>query len=89
MTFYGFLQLPDGLEWNPDSPAYTTITITIKAAPGSPDDSNNDNGSKPAADNSSDTGDSSSLAPWIALMLLAGAGITGAGFYSRRKRANE
>ena len=89
VTLYGFLQLPDGLEWNPDSPAYTTITITIKAAPGSPDDSNNDNGSKPAADNSSDTGDSSSLAPWIALMLLAGSGITGAGFYTRRKRTNE
>ena len=89
VTLYGFLQLPDGLEWNPDSPAYTTITITIKAAPGSPDDSNNDNGSKPAADNSSKTGDSTSLAPWIALMFLAGAGITGAGFYSRRKRTNE
>ena len=74
-----------------------TLTVTCefpatKAAPGTSDDSNNDNGSKPAADNAdknADTGDSSSLSHWIALMLLAGAGITGAGFYSRRKRTNE
>ena len=73
-----------------------TLTVTCefpatKAAPGTSDDSNNDNGSKPAADNAdknADTGDSTSLAPWIALMLLAGAGITGTTIYARRKRTN-
>ena len=81
--------------------ATTTFVIEEKAAPVDPDDnnkgnsSNKDNDSKTdtedvmAPEDSSKTGDSTSLAPWIALMFLAGAGITGAGFYSRRKRTNE
>ena len=86
-TLYGFLQLPDGLEWNPDIPAYTTITITIKAASGTSDDSDND--SKADAEDSVKTGDNANLALWLALMLLAGAGITGTTLYTRRKRTNE
>lgn len=103
VTLYGILQLPDGLEWNSDVPAYTTITITIKAAPGTSDDSNkdndskidvtdnsnNDNDSKADAEDSVKTGDDANLALWLALMLLAGAGITGATLYTRRKRTNE
>lgn len=35
------------------------------------------------------TGDDTSLALWLALMLLSGAGITGVTAYARRKRTNE
>ena len=103
VTLYGFLKLPDGLEWNSDGPAYTTITITIKAAPGTSadsnkdnnskidvtDDSNNDNDSKADAEDSAQTGDDTNLALWITLMLLSVAGITGVTAYNRRKRTNE
>lgn len=103
VTLYGILQLPDGLEGNSDGPAYTTITITIKAAPGTsddsnkdndskidvPDDSNNDNESKADAEDSVKTGDNANLALWLALMILSGAGITGTTLYTRRKRTNE
>ena len=44
---------------------------------------------KPAADNSSDTGDSTSLPLLIGLMLLSIAGITGMTGCRRRKRADE
>ncbi|MDD6042540.1 MAG: DUF6273 domain-containing protein, partial [Eubacteriaceae bacterium] len=37
VTLFGFLQLPDAFEHNSDGPATTTITITIKAAPGTSD----------------------------------------------------
>ena len=87
VTLYGTLQLPDAIEGkNPDVPAVTTITITIKAAPAAPDDSNN---TKPASDNSSDTGDSTNLPLLIGLMLLSIAGITGVTGYRRRKRIDE
>ena len=86
VKLYGILQLPDAFEENPDEPAATTITITIKAAPAAPDDSNN---TKPASDNSSDTGDSTNLPLLIGLMLLSIAGITGVTGYRRRKRIDE
>ena len=87
VTLYGTLQLPDAIEGkNPDGPAMTTIDITIKAAPTAPDDSNN---TKPASDNSSDTGDSTNLPLLIGLMLLSIAGITGVTGYRRRKRIDE
>ncbi|MDD5824067.1 MAG: ubiquitin-like protein [Firmicutes bacterium] len=86
VTLYGFLQLPDGLEWNSDGPAYTTINITIKAAPGTSDDSDKDSESDK---DSVKTGDNANLALWIALMLLSGAGITGTAVYTRRKRTKE
>ena len=44
---------------------------------------------KPAADNSSDTGDNTSLPLLIGLMLLSIAGITGMTGCRRRKRADE
>ena len=97
------MQLPDAFEHNSDGPATTTITITIKAAPGTSDDSNNnddskidttndsnnDNDSKTDAEDSAKTGDDANLALWLALMLLSGAGITGTAVYTRRKRTNE
>ena len=86
VKLYGILQLPDAFEENPDEPAATTITITIKAAPAAPDDSNN---TKPASDNSSDTVDSTNLPLLIGLMLLSIAGITGVTGYRRRKRIDE
>lgn len=95
VTLFGFLQLPDAFEHNSDGPATTTITITIKAAPGTSDDSNKDNssnkdnGSKADAEDSAKTGDDTNLALWLALMILAGAGITGTAVYTRRKRTNE
>lgn len=95
VTLFGFLQLPDAFEHNSDGPATTTITITIKAAPGTSDDSNKDNssnkdnGSKTDAEDSAKTGDDTNLALWFTLMLLSGAGITGVTVYTRRKRTNE
>ncbi|MGN0720385.1 MAG: hypothetical protein ACI4LZ_00345, partial [Anaerovoracaceae bacterium] len=95
VTLFGFLQLPDAFEHNSDGPATTTITITIKAAPGTSDDSNKDNssnkdnGSKADAEDSAKTGDDTNLVLWLALMLLSGAGITGVTAYTRRKRTNE
>ena len=41
------------------------------------------------ADKNAKTGDDTNLALWLALMLLAGAGITGTTIYTRRKRTNE
>ena len=41
------------------------------------------------ADKNAKTGDDTNLALWLALMLLAGAGITGVTAYTRRKRTNE
>lgn len=87
VTLLGFLQLPDAFEHHSDGPATTTITITIKAAPGTSDDSEND--SKADAEDSAKTGDDTNLALWLALMLLAVAGITGTAVYTRRKRTNE
>ena len=54
-------------------------------------DKNNssDNDSKTDAEDSAKTGDDTNLALWFALMLLAGAGITGTTIYTRRKRTNE
>ena len=79
------------------------VTVEEKAAPGTSDDSNNnddtkidvtddsnnDNDSKADAEDSAKTGDNTDLALWLALMLLSGAGITGVTAYSRRKRTNE
>lgn len=90
VKLYGTLQLPNAIEGNnPDVPAVTTISITIKAAPGTSDDSDNDNDLKADAEDSAKTGDDANLALWLALMLLSGAGITGVTAYTRRKRTNE
>ena len=67
--------------------ATTTFTVAEKAAPGTSDDSDRD--SKADADKNAKTGDDANLALWLALMLLAGAGITGTVVYTRRKRTNE
>ena len=67
--------------------ATTTFTVAEKAAPGTLDDSDRD--SKADADKNAKTGDDANLALWLALMLLAGAGITGTTIYTRRKRTNE
>ena len=67
--------------------AATTFTVAEKAAPGTSDDSDRD--SKADADKNAKTGDDANLALWLALMLLAGAGITGTTIYTRRKRTNE
>ena len=67
--------------------ATTTFTVAEKTAPGTSDDSDRD--SKADADKNAKTGDDANLALWLALMLLAGAGITGTTIYTRRKRTNE
>ena len=67
--------------------ATTTFTVAEKAAPGTSDDSDRD--SKADADKNAKTGDDTNLALWLALMILAGAGITGTTIYTRRKRTNE
>ena len=67
--------------------ATTTFTVAEKAAPGTSDDSDRD--SKADADKNAKTGDDTNLALWLALMILAGAGITGTAVYTRRKRTNE
>ena len=54
---------------------------------GTSDDSDND--SNADAEESAKTGDNTNLALWLALMLLAGAGITGTAVYTIRKRTNE
>ncbi|MGN1386575.1 MAG: leucine-rich repeat domain-containing protein, partial [Bacillus sp. (in: firmicutes)] len=59
--------------------AETTFTVAKNAAPADVD------GDK----KSPQTGDNTDLAPWIALMILSGAGITGVTAYTRRKRTNE
>ena len=48
-----------------------------------------DNDSKADAEDSAKTGDNANLALWLALMILAGAGIAGTTVYTRRKRTNE
>lgn len=48
-----------------------------------------DKDSKADAEDSAKTGDDTNLALWLALMLLAGAAITGTTIYTRRKRTNE
>ena len=65
--------------------AILLIQNTIQ--PGTSDDSNND--SKSDDEDSVKTGDSTNLALWLVLMLLASAGITGTTLYTRRKRTNE
>ena len=67
--------------------AETTFTVEEKAAPGTSDDSDKD--SKADAEDSAKTGDDTNIALWLALMLLAGAGIAGTAVYTRRKRTNE
>ena len=67
--------------------ATTTFTVAEKAAPGTSDDSDRD--SKADADKNAKTGDDTNLALWLALMILAGAGIAGTTVYTRRKRTNE
>ena len=67
--------------------ATTTFTVAEKAAPGTSDDSDRD--SKADADKNAKTGDDANLALWLALMLIAGAGITGTTIYTRRKRTHE
>ena len=67
--------------------AETTFTVEEKAAPGTSDDSDRD--SKADADKNAKTGDDANLALWLALMILAGAGIAGTTVYTRRKRTNE
>ena len=66
--------------------ATTTFTVAEKAAPGTSDDSDKDSESDK---DSVKTGDDTNLALWLALMILAGAGITGTTIYTRRKRTNE
>lgn len=56
--------------------AAATFTIKAKSAA--------DNGA-----NTPQTGDTTSMVSWIALMLLCGAGITGVTVYTRRKRRDE
>ena len=48
-----------------------------------------DKDSKTDAEDSAKTGDDTNLALWLALMLLAGAGITGTTIYTIRKTTNE
>ncbi|MDO4487173.1 MAG: leucine-rich repeat domain-containing protein [Bacillota bacterium] len=62
-------------------------TVIQKLTP----ETNGDKGqsTKADAEDSAKTGDNTNLAMWIALMLLSGAGITGAALYNRRKRTNE
>ena len=75
--------------------AETTFTVAEKATPGNSDDSDKDNSSDKNNDSKTDaeysvkTGDNTNLALWLALMFLAGAGITGTTIYTRRKRVNE
>lgn len=72
-----------------------TNTYTKSAAdPSDPEgttngDSDNDNYSKAAAEDSVKTGDVTNLALWIALMLISVAGIAGVTLYTRRKRTNK
>ena len=75
--------------------ATTTFTVAEKAASGTSDDSDKDNssdkdnGTKTNSEDSAKTGDDTNLGLWIALMILAGAGIAGTTIYTRRKRTNE
>lgn len=77
-----------------DKMTFTNTYTKSVANPSDPEgttngDSDNDNESKTDAGDSAQTGDNTSLAPWIALMLLSGAGIGGVTLYTRRKRTNE
>ena len=80
-------------EANPEQLMTFTNTYTELAA--DPSDSegttngDSDNDSKADAEDSAKTGDDTNLARWLALMILAGAGITGTAVYTRRKRTNE
>ena len=67
--------------------ATTTFTAAEKEATGTTDDSDKD--SKSDDEDSAKTGDNTNIVLWLSLMLLSGAGIAGAGVYTRRKRTNE
>lgn len=92
VALYGFLQLPDTIEADLDGPETTTITITIKAAPGTSDDSNKDNDSNKDKDSKTDaedsvkTGDNTNLGLWLTLMLLSGGLLTVTGIYEKKKK---
>ena len=92
----------DDMYYNPDFPddnenpmnKMTFINTYTKSVsdPSDPEGTTNgdsDNDSKADAENSAKTGDNTNLALWIALMILAGAGIAGTTIYTRRKRTNE
>lgn len=66
----------------------TFINTYTKSATG-PSDSDDTNGDAVNADKNAKTGDDTNLALWLALMILAGAGIAGTTIYARRKRTNE
>ena len=62
--------------------AETTDDAAAETTDGSGNDSKSD-------EDSAKTGDDTSLALWLALMLLAGAGTAGTAVYTRRKRTTE
>ena len=80
-----------------DEAAVEKMTFTNRynrqeADPAVPEDTakgDSDSNTKTDAEDSAKTGDDTNLALWIALMLLAGAGIAGTTIYTRRKRTNE
>ena len=80
-------------EANPEQLMTFTNTYTkSEDSPAEPDGTTNgeaDKDSKADTEDSAKTGDDTNLALWLALMLLAGAGITGTTIYTIRKRTNE
>ena len=80
-----------------DEAAVEKMTFTNRynrqeADPAVPEDTakgDSDSNTKTDAEDSAKTGVDTNLALWIALMLLAGAGIAGTTIYTRRKRTNE
>ncbi|MGE9874931.1 InlB B-repeat-containing protein [Hornefia butyriciproducens] len=71
---------------------FTNTYTKSEDSPAEPDGTTNgeaDKDSKADTEDSAKTGDDTNLALWLALMLLAGAGITGTTIYTRRKRTNE
>ena len=75
------------IDWNEADMSFENVYdvstyVEYDGAAGGDSDKNNDS-------DSAKTGDDTNLVLWIALMLLAGAGITGTAVYTRRKRTNE
>ena len=75
------------IDWNEADMSFENVYdvstyVEYDGAADGDSDKNNDS-------DSAKTGDDTNLVLWIALMLLAGAGITGTAVYTRRKRTNE
>ena len=62
------------------------LFVEKKPAAGTPTDTDKPSGDQTGDTTSPETGDDSNIALWMALMLAAGAALTGTAVYSRKRK---